>query len=192
MHCSKATRTNKRPQKPAGNQPGVDLRAYLCTICGVDLTAVIGLNVLSVLILISEIGTDMSRWRSAKAFCSWLGLSPGNKISGGKVLDSRTRHVVNRAATILRIAASTLARSESCLGQFYRRKKAHLGPPKAITATARKLACIVYLMLKHKQQYREPDAGAYQAKILKGRLTNLKKQAAILGFNLVETASVPA
>ena len=106
------------------------------------------------------------------------------------MLDSRTRKVVNRAATILRIAASTLTRSESCLGQFYRRKKAHLGPAKATTATARKLACIVYLMLKHKQEYREPDASAYQAKIIKGRLTNLKKQAAILGFDLVET--VPA
>jgi len=190
--CSKATRANKRPRKPEGNQPAADVRSHLCAICGVDLTAVVGLNILSVLILISEIGTDMSRWRSAKAFCSWLGLSPGNKISGGKVLDSRTPKVVSRAATILRIAASTLARSESSLGQFYRRKKAHLGPAKATTATARKLACIVYLMLKHKQQYREPDAGAYQAKILKSRLTNLKKQAAILGFDLVETVPVAA
>ena len=108
------------------------------------------------------------------------------------MLNSRTRNVVNRAATILRIAASTVGRSDNCLGHFYRRKKSHLGPAKAITATARKLACIVYLMLKHKQQYREPDASAYQARILKGRLTNLKKQAAVLGFDLVATAPTPA
>jgi hypothetical protein len=182
----------KRQQKPARNQPAGDFRAYLQTICGVDLTAVIGLNILSVLILISEIGTDMSRWRNAKAFCSWLGLCPGNKISGGKVLSSRSRRVVNRAATILRVAASTLGRSDCSLGHFYRRKKAHLGPPKAITATARKLACIVYYMLKFKQEYREPDPAAYQAKIQRCRLSNLKKQAATLGFDLVATASVPA
>jgi transposase len=182
----------KRQKKPARNQPSADFRAHLRTICGVDLTAVIGLNILSVLILISEIGTDMSRWRNAKAFCSWLGLCPGNKISGGKVLSSRSRRVVNRAATILRIAASTLGRSDCCLGHFYRRKKAHLGPAKAITATARKLACIVYYMLKFKQEYREPDPAAYQAKIQRGRLSNLKKQAATLGFDLVATASIPA
>jgi len=187
-----ALQKQKRRQKPARNQPTADFRAYLQTICGVDLTAVIGLNILSVLILISEIGTDMSRWRNAKAFCSWLGLCPGNKISGGKVLSSRSRRVVNRAATILRVAASTLGRSDCCLGHFYRRKKAHLGPPKAITATARKLACIVYYMLKFKQEYREPDPSAYQAKIQRGRLANLKKQAATLGFDLVATASVPA
>ena len=148
------TRREKRKRKPTKNEPGIDFRGYLRTICGVDLTAVMGLNVLSVLILISEIGTDMSRWRNAKAFCSWLGLCPGNKISGGKVLNSRSRRVVNRAATILRIAAVSLRQSDCALGHFYRRKKAHLGPAKAITATARKLACIVYLMLKHKQEYR--------------------------------------
>lgn len=185
----KELRKEKRQQKPTRNEPAFNFRTHLQTICGVDLTAVIGLNVLSVMILISEIGTDMSRWRNAKAFCSWLGLCPGNKISGGKVLSSRSRHVVNRAATILRIAASTLGRSDCCLGHFYRRKKAHLGPPKAITATARKLACIVYLMLKYKQEYREPDPVAYQAKVQRCRLSNLKKQAASIGFKLVPTLS---
>lgn len=187
-----ALQRQKRLQKPTRNEPAIDFHSHLRTICGVDLTAVLGLNILSVLILISEIGTDMSRWRNAKAFCSWLGLCPGNKISGGKVLNSRTRRVVNRAATILRIAAQALGRSESCLGHFYRRKKAHLGPAKAITATARKLACIVYLMLKYKQEYRAPDPTAYQAKIQKCRLANLKKQAETLGFDLVATASATA
>jgi transposase len=189
---SGALQRPKRQQKPARNQPGINFRAHLQAICGVDLTAVIGLNILSALILISEIGVDMSRWRNAKAFCSWLGLCPGNKISGGKVLSSRSRRVVNRAATILRVAASTLGRSDCCLGHFYRRKKAHLGPAKAITATARKLACIVYYMLKYKQEYREPDPATYQAKIRKGRLANLKRQAASLGFDIVANTSAPA
>jgi transposase len=188
---SGALRRPKRQQKPARNQPAINFRAHLQTICGVDRTAVLGLNILSALILISEIGVDMSRWRNAKAFCSWLGLCPGNKISGGKVLSSRSRRVVNRAATILRVAASTLGRSDCCLGHFYRRKKAHLGPAKAITATARKLACIVYYMLKYQQEYREPDPKIYQAKILKSRLANLKKQAASLGFDIVANASTP-
>ncbi len=194
-HCpeqpcpGKVLRKQKRPQKPVRHAPPSSFRAYWQTICGVDLTAVIGLNILSVSILISEIGTDMSRWRNAKAFCSWLGLCPGNKISGGKVLSSRSPRVVNRAATILRIAASTLGRSDCCLGHFYRRKKAHLGPAKAITATARKLACIVYHMLKHKHEYREPDPSSYQAKVHKGRLISLKKQASMLGFDLVATAT---
>jgi transposase len=187
-----AAQGNKPRRKAGKNEPAIDFRTHLRNLCGVDLTAILGLNVLSVLILISEIGTDMSHWRSAKAFCSWLGLCPGNKITGGRVISSRTRRVVNRAATILRIAATTLRRSDSALGHFYRRKKAHLGPAKATTATARKLACIVYLMLKHKQEYRPPDPVAYQAKMQKGRLTHLKKQAALLGFDLVASPSVPA
>ena len=89
---------------------------------------------LNVLLIVSEIGVDMSKWRSAKAFCSWLGLCPGNKISGGKVLDSRTRQVVNRVADALRLAAQSAGRTEICLGIFYRRKLAHLGAPKATTA----------------------------------------------------------
>jgi transposase len=188
---SGALRKQKRQQKPT-SQATINFRAHLQEICGVDLTAVMGLNILSVLVLISEIGVDMSRWRNAKAFCSWLGLCPGNKISGGKVLSSRSRRVVNRAATILRVAASTLGRSDCCLGHFYRRKKAHLGPAKAITATARKLACIVYYMLKYKQEYREPDPATYQAKIRKGRLANLKRQAASLGFDIVANTSASA
>ena len=183
---------SKRGKKPVRHAPPSSFQAYLKMICGVDLTAVIGLNLLSVSILISEIGTDMSRWRNAKAFCSWLGLCPGNKISGGKVLSSRSRRVVNRAATILRVAASTLGRSDCCLGHFYRRKKTHLGPAKATTATARKLACIVYYMLKHKQEYREPDPVTYQAKVKECRLASLRKQATKLGFDIVASPMAAA
>ena len=91
----------------------------------------------------------MSKWRSAKAFCSWLGLSPRNKISGRKLLDTRTCKVINRVATTLRLAAQAVGRTNTPLGIFYRRKTAHLGPAKATTAAARKLACLVYHLLKY-------------------------------------------
>src|SRR6266571_3186508 len=105
------------------------------------------------LIILSEIGLDMSRWRSAKAFCSWLGLCPGNKISGGRVLNSRAPHVVNRVATLLRTVAPAVGRSETWLGSFHRRMRARLGPAGANTATAHKLACLIYHLLKYQEQY---------------------------------------
>src|SRR6266403_2039324 len=174
----------KVKRKPQANKPKIDLADYLRRICGVDLTQVIGLNVLSVLLIVSEIGVDMSKWRSAKAFCAWLGLCPRNKISGRKVL--------SRVATTLRLAAQSVGRTNTALGIFYRRKKAHLGPAKATTATARKLACLVYHLLKYKDQYREPDPVTYQLKVQKTILNKLQKQAAALGYQLLPTALVPA
>ena len=170
----------------------VHLADYLRRICGVDLTQVIGLNVLSVLLIVSEIGVDMSKWRSAKAFSAWLGLCPRNKISGRKVLDTRTCKVINRVATTLRLAAQSVGRTDTALGIFYRRKRAHLGPAKATTATARKLACLVYHLLKYKDQYREPDPTTYQLKVEKAILARIQKQAAALGYKLLPTALVPA
>jgi transposase len=182
----------KVKRKPQANEPKIDLADYLRRICGVDLTQVIGLNVLSVLLIVSEIGVDMSKWRSAKAFCAWLGLCPRNKISGRKVLDTRTCKVINRVATTLRLAAQAVGRTDTALGIFYRRKKAHLGPPKATTATARKLACLVYHLLKYKEQYREPDPTTYQLKVQKTILAKIQKQAAALGYKLLPNALVPA
>jgi len=182
-----SARPPKKKRRPQRNEPKIDFSEYLRRLCGVDLTQVCGLNILTVLTIISEIGVDMSKWRNEKAFCSWLGLCPGNKISGGKVLSSRSRKVVNRAATAFRLAAQSLGRTDTCLGIFYRRKKAHLDPAKATTATARKLACTVYAMLKHGQQYYEPDPAAYQLRLDRHRLTYLKKQAATLGFELTPT-----
>lgn len=163
-----------------------DLTKELARICGVDLTKVIGLNVLAVLILISEIGVDMRRWRNAKAFCSWLGLSPGNKISGGKVLNSHTVHVVNRVSIMLRTVAPAVGRSDTWLGIFHRRMRARLGPAGANTATARKLACMVYHLLKYKEEYIDVDCLVYQEKIRKGRIIRLTKQAEELGFDLIK------
>jgi transposase len=182
----------KVKRKPQANEPKIDLADYLRRICGVDLTQVIGLNVLSVLLIVSEIGVDMSKWRSAKAFSAWLGLCPRNKISGRKVLDTRTCKVISRVATTLRLAAQAVGRTNTALGIFYRRKKAHLGPAKATTATARKLACLVYHLLKYKEQYREPDPATYQLKVQKTILAKIQKQAAALGYKLLPTTLVPA
>ena len=183
---------SKRKRKPRANEPKIQLAGLLERICGIDLTQVVGLNVLNVLLIVSEIGVDMSKWRSAKAFCSWLGLCPGNKISGGKLLDSRTRQVVNRVADALRLAAQSAGRTQTCLGIFYRRKQAHLGAPKATTATAHKLACLIYHLLKNKQPYQEPDSASYQLRLQKSALSKLQRQAIALGYTLLPTAQVPA
>ena len=176
----------RRAKRRGGNAPHLDLTAPLQRICGVDLTRVAGLNVLSVLTLISEMGVDMSRWPNAKAFCAWLGLSPGNKISGGKVLSSRTARVVNRAAILLRTLAPTLGRTDTWLGSFHRRMKARIGPAAANTATARKLATILYHLLKYKEEYIEVDRLQYEEQFRRARLNRLRRQAEELGCQIVE------
>jgi hypothetical protein len=128
----------------------------------------------------------MSKWRHEKAFASWLGLSPNNKVSGGRVLSSRTRRVNNRAASLLRLAAVAVGKTDTPLGAFYRRKRAQLGGPKAITATARKLACLIYRLIKAGQGYQAGDARAYELKYKDQILRSLRKRAKGLGFELVE------
>ena len=164
----------------------LDLTEELKRLCGVDLTQMIGLSVLSVITIISEIGLDMSRWRSAKAFCAWLGLCPRNKISGGKVLDSRTAHVVNRVSILLRILAPSVGKSDTWLGIFHRRMRARLGPAGANTATARKMACLIYHLLKYKEEYIDVDRLVFAEKIRQQRINRLKKQAEELGMQLTE------
>ena len=164
----------------------LDLTEELKRLCGVDLTQIIGLSVLSVLTIISEIGLDMSRWRNAKAFCAWLGLCPRNKISGGRVLDSRTAHVVNRVSILLRIVAPGVGKTDTWLGIFHRRMRARLGPAGANTATARKLACLVYHLLKYKEEYIDVDQLIFTEKIRTQRINRLRKQAQELGMQLTE------
>jgi transposase len=163
-----------------------DLRAELTRICGVDLTQVVGLNMLSVLILISEIGVDMSRWRSARAFASWLRLCPANKMSGGKILSSHTVPGANRVAILLRNVAPAIGRTDTWLGIFHRRMRARLGPAAANTATARKLASIIYHLLRYKEDYIDVDCLIYQEKIRKNRIAKLCKQAEELGFEIIK------
>ena len=162
------------------------LAGHLKRILGVDLTTIPGLNVLAILTLVSEIGTNMAKWRNDKAFVSWLGLNPNNKVSGQRVLSSRTRKVVNRAATTLRLAVLILGKTNTPLGSFYRRKRAQLGAPKAITATARKLACLIYRLIKNGQGYEEPDLHIYELKYKDQILNSLRRRANSFGFDLVE------
>jgi transposase len=162
------------------------LTGLLHRLFGVDLTQLPGLAALAVLTLLGEIGTDMSRWRNAKAFASWLGLCPNHRISGGRLLSAQTRKVVNRAATVLRLAALAAGKTDTPLGCFYRRKAAQFGAPKAITATARKMACLVYEMIRTGREYRAIATTTYQKQFDQQRLKSFRRRAHELGYDLVE------
>jgi transposase len=176
------TPSRKRPQ----NQPSFDLKHHLYRISGVDFTAIDGMGVLTVQTILSEIGLDPSRFASAKQFAAWLGLSPGMNISGGKRKSSKTRHVSSRAANAFRIAAMAAGKSNSAIGAFFRRLKTRLGSPKAITATAHKLARIFYHMWTTRQSYHDAGAGHYEQQFQQRKLKHLRKQAASLGFDLTQ------
>ena len=176
-------------QRSQGNAPRFDVRSHLYRMTGVDLTTIDGIDAFTALKVVSEIGADMSKWRSAKHFASWLGLSPNNRITGGKVISSRTKPTANRAATALRLAANALHRSDSALGAFLRRKKAQLGAPKAITATAHKLARTIYSMLRYGHEYVDAGAEYYESQYRQRALRSAKRRAAQLGYTLVPTAN---
>ena len=165
---------------------GFDATAELYRVTGVDLTAIAGLQAHTVLKVLSEIGLDMTRWPSARHFGSWLGLAPNNRVSGGKVLSRRTTPTANRAATALRVAAQALHRSKSALGAFLRRKAAHLGMPKAITATAYKLARILYALLATGSAFVEPGQDAYERAYAARVVKRLSRRASELGYTLVK------
>ena len=167
-----------------GNDVSFNLRDYLFKLVGVDLTEIDGLAALSVQAILTEVGLDMSKFKTAKHFASWMCLAPNNKITGGKILRSRTRKVKNRAAQSFRMAAQSLSRSKSALGAFYRRIKAKHGSPVAITAAANKLARIFYTVLKTKIPYHHQASDAYEESQQKLHLKRLHKQAAKLGFEL--------
>jgi transposase len=172
----------------AGNEPAFDLKSELYRIAGVDLTDVPGISTLTAHTLLMEVGTDISCFRNASAFASWLGLCPDKQVSGGKVLYTRTRKVKNRAAIALRLGAHCLYHAQNYLGDFYRKMKWRLGAPAAVTATAHKLARIIYHMLSTKQAYSaEVFAKCDQQTAVRAR-TRLRKQAAELGFQLIPAA----
>ena len=172
-------------RRSQGNAPSFDIRTHLFRMTGVDLTRIDGVDGFTALKVISEIGTDMTKWPSAKHFASWLGLSPNNRITGGKVKSSKTKPSANRAAAALRMAANALHRSDSALGAFLRRKKAHLGAPKAITATAHKLARLIYSMLRYGQDYVDAGAEYYESQYQQRALRAAKRRASQLGYQLV-------
>jgi len=177
----------KKKGKQDKHHPQFDLADELRRITGVDLTRIDGINVMVAQTLVSEVGLDMSRWKTEAHFASWLGLCPDNRISGDKVLARGTRHVVNRAATALRMAATTLLKSQTYLGAQYRRLRSKLGAPKAITAMAHRLARLVYRMLKYGQQYVDKGAAYYEQRNRQQQIEFLRKKAAQLGLQVTTT-----
>jgi hypothetical protein len=146
------------------NTPQIDLHTALYHILGVDVAGMPGMDPYTVLRVLSEVGTTLERFESAKAFAAWLGLCPGTRISGGKVLCGKTARVANRAARAFRLAAQAVGETDTALGAFYRRLKARLGAPKALTATAHKMARQFYALIKHGQGYVEQGAAEYEAR----------------------------
>ena len=168
-----------------GNEPAFDMRTPLHHLTGADLTQIDGIAPYTALKLLSEIGTDVNRWPTEKHFTAWLTLAPQNKVSGGRRLSSRTQPSANRAAAMLRMTALSVVRGQTALGAFYRRLAVRIGKPKAITATARKIAILVYRTLRGTLAYHDPGAHTYNARQRTRLLRRLRTQADTLGFTLV-------
>lgn len=175
-----------RRSKSGANGFAFDVRAAVYRLLGLDPTQIDGIGPYLALKLVAECGTDMTRWPSSKHFTSWLCLAPGNKISGGKVLSSRTRRSASRAASALRLAATTIGKTDTALGSFYRRLSARTGKAKAVTATARKIAVLFYNALRYGMQYKDPGATYYEERYRHRVLENLRRRAASLGYALQE------
>ena len=169
----------------ASNAPKFDLRTRLFQMCGVDLTRIDGIEVTTALAVVSEVGTDMARFPTVKHFTSWLGLCPGTKISGGRVLSSKTKRVANRAAQSLRLAAAALRSSQSALGAYYRRMCSRMDKPKAITAAAHKLARLIYTMLTKGEEYTDQGQAYYEERYRERVLRSLTQRAAKMGMKMV-------
>lgn len=171
------------------NQVHFDLRGQLYELTGTDLTSVDGIDALTAQTVVSEGGIDMGRFATEKHYSSWLGLCPNHEITGGKVRRRRTRRVRNRAAQALRVAAQSLHKSKSALGAYYRRMRSRLGPAKAITATAHKLAILIYRMLKYGKAYVDQGQQAYEKQYQEHTLKLLKKRVKQMGYALVDLSS---
>ena len=170
------------------NQAHFDLAPALYRMTGVDLTQIDGVDELTIQKVLSETGTDMSKWPTSKHFASWLHLCPNNKITGGKIQRSGVQPTQNRASTALRVAAASLTHSNSALGAYYRRMRARQGAPAAITSTAHKLARIIYTMLKDRKPYHDQGVDYFEQQYRARVLRNLNRQAAKLGFRLEPAA----
>src|SRR5271169_1936509 len=178
-------RTKHTVYQRNGNDPRFDLRSELYRIAGVDLTDVPGVSAITAQVILTEIGPDVSRFRNASAFASWLGLCPEKRVSGGKVLSCKTRKVKSRAALALRLGANSLSRAKGYFGEFFRRMRAKLGTAQAITATAHKIARILYHVLLNKQPYTETVFHQCDEQTLLRAESRLRKHAAQLGFQVI-------
>jgi hypothetical protein len=175
-----------RRSKRQKNEPAFAIQPALQALLGVDPTQIHGIGPYLALRLVAECGDDMRRWPTAKHFTSWLTLAPGNKISGGRVLSTKTRRSANRAASLLRVAAMSVGKTNTALGAFYRRLGARVGKAKAVTATARKLAVLFYNTLRYGRAYADPGADYYEERYRERLRKNLQRHATALGLQLVE------
>ena len=175
----------KARKKSNRNNPKFDVRTRLYQMCGVDLTRIDGIDVCTAMTVLSEVGVDMSKFPTAKHFAAWLGLCPGTKISGGKVLGSKTQKCANKTAQALRQAASCLKNSQSALGAYYRRMCAKMDKPKAITAAAHKLARLIYSMITKGEEYVDQGQAYYEERYRQRVEMNLRRKAEMLGLRLV-------
>lgn len=181
------------PDKNKGrtkNAPRFDARGALYAWAGVDLTRIGGIDVSTALKVLAELGTDFSKFKSVKHFASWLGLCPGTRITGGKRISGVTKRIANRVAQALKLAAQGLHRSQCALGAYYRRMAARLGAGKAITATAHKLARLVYAILTKGEEFVQRSQDHYEEQVRARTIRYLQKKAASLGFNLQPVAAV--
>ena len=167
------------------NAPKFDLRTQLFRMCGVDLTRIDGIDVTTALAVVSETGADMSRFPTAGHFTSWLGLCPGTKITGGKVMSGKTKRVANRASQALKLAAAALRSSQSALGAYFRRMCARMDKPKAVTAAAHKLARLIYTMLTKGEEYTDKGQDYYEERYRERVLRQLAQRAEKMGMKLV-------
>jgi transposase len=178
-------RTKRTKYNRQANDPAFDLRRELYRIAGVDLTDIPGVSTLTAQAILTEIGPDVSRFRNASAFASWLGLCPEKRISGGKVLSCKTRKVKSRAALALRLGAHSLCRAKDYFGEFFRRMRAKLGAAQATTATAHKMARVIYHVLRTKTPYTETVFHECDEQARQRTENRLRRRAAEMGFQLV-------
>ena len=183
VHEGSPAKGKKRSR--ARNAPRFDLRGHLFQMCGVDLTRIDGIDVTTALVVVSEVGADMSRFPTVKHFACWLGLCPGTKITGGKVMSGKTKRCANRAAQALRLAAAALRSSQSALGAYFRRLCARMDKPKAVTAAAHKLARLIYTMLTKGEEYTDQGQDYYEERYRQRVLRQLSQRAEKLGMKLV-------
>lgn len=185
LHAHDGEPAKGKKRGRARNAPKFDLRTLLFQMCGVDLTRIDGIDVTTALVVVSEIGADMSRFPSDKHFASWLGLCPGTKITGGKLMSGKTKRCANRAAQALRLAAAALRSSQSALGAYFRRLCSRMDKPKAVTAAAHKLARLIYAMLTKGKEYTDQGQDYYEQRYRQRVLLNLSRRAQQLGMKLV-------
>ena len=182
--CNDDPLPKKRAKSSKKNRPSFNLRKHLYQVCGVDLTMIDGIDALTAQVVLSEIGTDMTKWETVKHFTSWLSVCPCNKVSGGRILRAGSKKSKNRASLALRVAARSLHGSKSAMGAFYRRMRAKHGPMKANLAAAHRMARTIYFMLLNKTEFKDPGDEYYQQKYQNRVIRNLKRKAAETGFEL--------